>query len=127
MQINNIPSSQINPVRIEQKEINIKDVEGFVLSKFTSLDSKFYGLFEKYKIKNNSNFLKDFLESYKSLLVEKNSKETEVVSLISKIFKTIEIQINLLSDLPIEGSNNIENNLIATALVTSFFRKNFID
>lgn len=127
MQINNIPASQINPGREEKKEIFFKDVESYILSRFTSLDTSYYGVYEKNKIKNNLNFLNDFLENYRSTLSEKNSSETENINIINKIFKTIEIQLNLLNDLQIKKNNNADNTLIAAALVLSFLKKNFID
>ena len=127
MQINNIPASQISPGREEKKQIFFKDVENYILSKFTTLDTSYYGIYERNKIKNNFNFLNDFLENYRSTLSEKNSSETENISIINKIFKTIEIQLNLLNDLQIKKNNNADNTLIAAALVLSFLKKNFID
>ena len=127
MQINEVSPSQINPVETKNVKIDFKDVEEYILTKFISINPSYYELYKNSRVKNSSVFLKSFLDNYKSLLVTNNASEAEAINIINKIFKTIDVQLDILNDMSIKEANNIDAVIIAAAILLSYFSKNLVD
>ena len=94
-----VKSSQITPVREEEKEVKLKDLDRYLVSSFTKLDVKNYSLFDNYSTKSVSNILTDVLKSFEDYLKEKNINNPENVLTIDLIFDTISKQVKLLNNL----------------------------
>jgi predicted nucleic acid-binding protein len=108
MQVREVRTT-IEPGKIEKRETNINDFESLVLSHFTKLEPKYYGLYDTYSARNNTTLLKDLLNNIEKYVKSKNINEAETLLTISRIFETVKIQFSILEDLKI---NNIDSNEI---------------
>ena len=121
-----VKSSQITPVREEEKEVKLKDLDRYLVSSFTKLDVKNYSLFDNYSTKSVSNILTDVLKSFEDYLKEKNINNPENVLTIDLIFDTISKQVKLLNNLNL--SSDLANKdllVIFSALLLQHLKKNF--
>lgn len=123
---NDVPSSQIQPGRVEKKEVPLSDVEDYLISNLSKIDPRFYSLYDTYKVKNNSYFFKDYLKNYEQQLKNNNIDNPETVSLIGKIFECIYLQLNILQES--NGINKVTNSeavLIASSTLITHLKKIF--
>jgi hypothetical protein len=117
--------SQVNPVKDEKKELSLSEIENYIISNFSKLDSKYFTLYDMYKVKNNSNIVIDSLKNYENYLKEINIDNTEALSVLSKVFETIYIQFNIVQSLSIKKPTHMDFLLLASATVISQLKKYF--
>ena len=121
-----VKSSQITPVREEEKEVKLKDLDRYLVSSFTKLDVKNYSLFDNYSTKSVSNILTDVLKSFEDYLKEKNINNPENVLTIDLIFDTISKQVKLLNNLNLSSDLAKKDLLVIfSALLLQHLKKNF--
>lgn len=122
MIIENKASSSILPVKKEEKQYDINDLNSALTQLLLSLDPKLLRVFDYYLVKNNKGLEKDFVNNLELAYKEKNHN-TDSTAAISMIFDTIRVQLELLNELQINKIERAETLAIFCSSIFSEFKK----
>lgn len=123
MQFNEV-SQNINPIKESKKEININEIENFVLSHISSTDTRNITKYEFYSVKNRTDIITDFINNLEHLYKEKNITNSENNNNINKIFSTIKLQLEILENISIDKLSYDEIFVVFSAIYISYLKKN---
>ena len=125
MQIEEKNSSSILPIKDEKKEYNIDALNNIITQLIAKIDPKLLKTYDFYSVKNNRGLVTDLLYNLETS-IKNNNLNAESIEAITKIFKTISIQFDILEDLKINKSETNEVFIIFLATIISYLKKYFI-
>lgn len=117
-------SSTALPVKNEIVQFTVDDLHNLFNQFLLKIDPKLLRLYDYYLVKNNKTALSDFINNLEFSYKEKNLGSENLV-ILSKIFETIKVQLELLSEIKVNKVESSEILAIFCATTFSEFKKLF--